>query len=77
MKIRNRTSQQEKRFFCILGIFLFSLFAANAKSHTMRAVSPDSIQIATPKAAPANPKVDEENSNIEDLDFDDDFSVLV
>ncbi len=77
MKTQNTTSQQEKRFFCSLGIILFAFIGAISKAHTMRAVSPESIQISVPKAAPVNPKSEEENINVEDLDFDDDFSVLV
>ena len=77
MKIQSTTSQQEKRFFCILGIMFFTFIGAISKAHTMRAVSPESIQISNPKAAPANPKSEEENVNVDDLDFDDDFSVLV
>ncbi len=78
MKIKSRTSQQEIRFFCILGVIAFSLAGANSKSHTMRAVAPDSVQTAAPSTAPASkPMKSEDENNVEDLDFDDDFSVLV
>ena len=79
MKMRSRTSQQEIRFFCILGAIGISLAGFNSNSHTMRAVSPDSMQTAAPKspAPAAKPTKNEEENNVEDLDFDDDFSVLV
>ena len=78
MKFKVRKSQQEIRFFCILGALAISLAGVNSKSHTMRAVSPDSVQTATPSTSPGGkPSLFEEEYNAEELDFDDDFSVLV
>ncbi len=78
MHFRTRTSPQEIRFFCILGALVIILAGVKSKSHTMRAVAPDSIQMATPGPNPASkPIMNEEEYSAEELDFDDEFSVLV
>ncbi len=51
-----------------------SLTGLRSQAHTMRAVSPDSIQISAPTLPIRN--IDDEESP-EEIEFDDDFSVLV
>ncbi len=58
----------------LMAFLAVSFHAQSAKAHTMRAVAPDSIQISAPTLPSKN--IDEDDTP-DDIEFDDDFSVLV